>query len=198
VSTHFGGVGLDTPNPIAEYAAAQSIQEMALRSPARVIVFPETVVSNWNEATDLFWADTFQLLQREGKTILIGATVSDTKTPHYFNSVVIRGASRNQTFLQRIPIPMAMWTPRSDRDVPLRLNGPGTLEIAGRRVAILICYEQLLVWPVTTSFRERPNLLLGMANDYWARSTTIPQVQHACSVSWARLFGIPILWAENS
>src|SRR5205823_5680135 len=67
VSTHFGGVGLDATNALAEYAAAQSIQETALSSPARVVVFPEAVVSNWNEATDAFWSGTFKLLKLEGK-----------------------------------------------------------------------------------------------------------------------------------
>ena len=198
VSTHFGGVGLDTTNALAEYAAAQSIQETALTSPARVVVFPETVVSNWNEATDAFWGGTFESLKREGKTILVGANVSDARSRHYFNSIVIRGANRRRDFLQRIPIPIAMWTPGSDRGVPLQLEAPGTLWLAGRRAAVLICYEQLLIWPAITSFKEHPTLLLGTANDYWADSTTVSQIQRACLTSWARLFHIPMLWAENT
>ncbi|PYV62701.1 MAG: hypothetical protein DMG97_39690, partial [Acidobacteria bacterium] len=106
---------------------------------ARVVVFPETVVSNWNEATDAFWGGTFESLKREGKTILVGANVSDARSRHYFNSIVIRGANRRRDFLQRIPIPIAMWTPGSDRGVPLQLEAPGTLWLAGRRAAVLIC-----------------------------------------------------------
>jgi hypothetical protein len=198
VSTHFGGLGLETPNPLAEYAAAQSIQETALSSPAHVIVFPETVVSNWNEATDAFWAGTLELLNREGKTILVGANISDTETRHYFNAVVIRGVNKQQDFLQRIPIPFAMWTPGSERGVPLRLAGPATLQIAGRQIVMLICYEDLLIWPIITSFSYHPSLLVGIANAYWARSTTVPDIQRACLNSWARLFGVPMLWAENT
>ena len=198
VTTHFGGVGLDTRSPLAEYTAAQWIQQTALRSPAHVIVFPESVVSNWNEATDIFWASTFELLKREGKTILVGANVSDALSPHYFNSLVIRGATQQSDFLQRTPIPIAMWTPGSDRGVPLRLDGAGTLRVAGRKGAILICYEQLLIWPVITSFKEHPGLVIGIANDYWARTTTIPDIQRASLNSWARLFHVPMLWAENT
>lgn len=198
VTTHFGGVGLDTPSPLAEYTAAQWIQQTALGSPAHVIVFPETVVSNWNEATDTFWDGTFELLKGQGKTILVGANVSDASSPHYFNSLLIRGATQQSDFLQRIPIPMAMWTPGSDRGVPLRLNGAGTLRVAGQNGAILICYEQLLIWPVLTSFKEHPSVLIGVANDYWARHTTVPEIQHACLTSWARLFHLPMLWAENT
>jgi apolipoprotein N-acyltransferase len=111
---------------------------------------------------------------------------------------VIRGADKHEDFLQRIPIPFAMWTPGSDRGVPLDLEAPGTLSLAGRRAAVLICYEQLLIWPAITSFKEHPNLLLGTANDYWADSTTVSQIQRACLTSWARLFHIPMLWAENT
>ena len=198
ISTHFGGVGLDTPSPLAEYEAAQSIQEMALSSSARVIVFPETVVSDWNDATDAYWARTIERLTNEGKTILVGANISDTETHHYFNAVVIRGVNKQQDFLQRIPIPFAMWMPGSDRGVPLRLAGRGTLQIAGRRAAVLICYEHLLIWPIMTSFKDHPSLLVGVANAYWARSTTVPDIQRACLNSWARLFDIPMLWAENT
>lgn len=198
VSTRFGGVGLDTPDPFTDYAAAQSIQQTALNSSARIIVFPETVVSNWNEATDAFWDRTIQTLRHSGKTILVGARVSERNGKHSFNAVIVRGAHADDEFLQRIPIPIGMWTPFGDYGVPLRLDGAGTLDIAGQRAAVLICYEHLLVWPVATSFVHRPTILLGIANDYWARTTTVPAIQRACLASWARLFGVPMLWAENS
>ena len=91
-----------------------------------------------------------------------------------------------------------MWTPGNNRGVPLRLGGAGTLSVAGQNGAILICYEQLLIWPVITSFKEHPTVLIGIANDYWARHTTVPEIQRACLTSWARLFHLPMLWAENT
>jgi len=113
-------------------------------------------------------------------------------------ALVIRGAPQQSDFLQRIPIPIAMWTPGTDKGVPLRLDGAGTLRVAGRKGAILICYEQLLIWPVITSFKEHPSVLIGIANDYWARTTTVPDIQRASLKSWARLFHVPMLWAENT
>jgi len=196
-STHFGGVGLDTPTPLADYQAAQSIQQIALRSDARVILFPETVVTNWNPGTDLFWKRTIDILREQGKTMLVGANVFDSSSRHYFNSVVIRGAEQRPDFVQRIPIPVAMWKPLSKTGVPLQLGNPGTVMIAGQKAAILICYEQLLVWPVATSFLSHPTLLVGTANDYWAKNTTVPEIQRACLKSWAQLFRVPLLWAQN-
>lgn len=197
-STRFGGVGLDTPTPLADYQAAQSIQQVALRSDARVILFPETVVTNWNPGTDLFWKPTIDALRSEGRTILVGANVFDPTSRHYFNSVVIRGAEQRPNFVQRIPIPIAMWIPFSQTGVPLQLREPGTIMIGGHNAAVLICYEQLLVWPVVTSFLSHPTLLVGTANDYWAKNTTVPEIQLACLKSWARLFRVPLLWAQNT
>jgi hypothetical protein len=198
VSTHLGGVGLDTPDPLADFAAAQFLQETALSSRARVIVFPETVVSNWNEATEAFWGRTSRTLRRDGKTILVGANVSANNPRHYFNSIIIRGADAQADFRQRIPLPIAMWTPYNGEGVPLRLNGPATLIIEGHRAAVLICYEQLLIWPAVTSFAQHPTIVLGVANEYWAQTTTIPEIQRACLTSWSRLFHLPMLWAENT
>jgi apolipoprotein N-acyltransferase len=198
VSTQFGGVGLDSPSPMAEYTAAQAIQDAALSSNAKVIVFPETVVSNWNAGTDLFWQRTIATLRSQHKTILVGANISDPASERYLNSIVIRGAEQQKSFLQRVPVPIAMWLPFSRKGVPLDLRRPGTIKLGGRRAAVLICYEHLLVWPVLTSFRDRPDLLLGLANDYWARNTTVPEIQRACLESWARLFAVPMLWAQNT
>lgn len=198
VSTRFGGVGLDPPSPLEEYTAAQSIQETALESPARIIAFPETVVSNWNAGTDLFWHRTIGALRDQGKTILVGANVFEEDGQHYYNSVILRGANEHPNFVQRIPVPIAMWIPFSNKGVPLRLGGAGTLKIKGKNVAVVICYEHLLIWPIVASFADRPDLLLGTANDYWARHTTVPEIQHTCLDSWARLFGVPLLWAQNT
>jgi hypothetical protein len=91
-----------------------------------------------------------------------------------------------------------MWRPFIEGPgVPLRLKGPGTMIIAGERVAFLICYEQLLVWPILQSALERPTLIVGMANQYWVRNTNIPAAQRASMKAWARLFALPLLISEN-
>jgi hypothetical protein len=108
VNTNFGGVGLDGRDPFREFAAVQFIEQTALTSRARVIVFPETVVPDWNQATEAYWARTIEILHQEGKTILVGANVFAVNGSSYFNSIIIRGVD-SQEFHQRIPIPIAMW-----------------------------------------------------------------------------------------
>jgi hypothetical protein len=89
-----------------------------------------------------------------------------------------------------------MWKPLSGDGVPLNLLGPGTISVQGQRAAVLLCYEQLLVWPFLSSMLEHPTVLVTAANDYWA-DTPIPEVQEVSTKSWARLFGLPRLLAVN-
>ena len=118
-------------------------------------------------------------------------------SPAYFNAVIIRGAQAG-IFEQRIPVPVAMWNPLRPHSSPLRLVGPGTIPIAGKRAAILICYEQLITWPVFISMLREPEILVGVANDYWAADTTIPTFQSSAVKSWARLFRVPYILAVNT
>jgi predicted amidohydrolase len=122
---------------------------------------------------------------------------TDEWSPAYFNGIVIRGAQAG-IFEQRISVPVAMWNPLRPESTPLRLAGPGVIPIAGKRAAILICYEQLITWPVFSSMLQRPEILIGVANDYWATDTTIPRFQSSAVKSWARLFGIPYVLAVNT
>jgi hypothetical protein len=76
VDTTFGGIAHGQISPIAEYRAAQWIQHRALSSPAKVIVFPETVVPTWTASTDAFWQPTLGTLRASGKTILVGTRIA--------------------------------------------------------------------------------------------------------------------------
>jgi hypothetical protein len=234
VNTAFGGVAHSTTLiPDTEYQIAETIQHKALWGDASVIIFPETVVPYWTDATDQFWQPALDALRSERKTILVGALVPrpgrsqamvqridfsaeiaalesgvlpsrlgvqrKQRTPaggSYFNAVLVRGADLN-TFRQRIPVPIAMWNPFSGYGAPMNVLGPGVLPVRGERAAILICYEELLVWPVLSSMAQRPTIMVAIANDYWANGTTIPRFQLSAVSAWSRLFAVPYLSAVN-
>jgi hypothetical protein len=198
INTDFGGTGINTPDPLSEYQNAQYIQRTALSSPANVIVFPETAVYRWNNATDLFWSHTIDNLAAHGKTIIVGAGVSVPASSVYRNTAIVRGRYGPGTFDQRIPIPVAMWRPGRHDGVPLNLQSRGTYQLGQDQAAISLCYEQLLTWPILTAMLERPTVLVGMANDYWAKTTPIPNIQRSCLQAWAKLFRLPLVEAVNS
>jgi predicted amidohydrolase len=113
------------------------------------------------------------------------------------NTLLILGASSGKLY-QRVPVPIGMWRPFSNVSVPLRVNGPGVIEIDHHRVAVLICYEEMLTFPVLASVLQHPTAIIGISNSFWFDDTTIPAYQAAALRSWARLFRLPLFMAVNS
>jgi len=233
INTKYGAVAHDHLNLLREYQIAEDIQSRSLASPARVIVFPESVIPHWTSATDLFWEHTITTLKRHGKTVLFGAIIPATSAPvesrwahdltasvaalqnttantgesrgrsergsqgSYTNGIVMRGAETGW-FAQRVPVPLGMWRPFSNTGAPLKLAGPPVVSIGDDTAAIIICYEQLIPWPVLTSFLERPSIIVAVANNFWVSGTPIPRVQQSTMRAWARLFHLPVIFAANS
>jgi len=113
------------------------------------------------------------------------------------NTVLIVGASSGKLY-QRVPVPIGMWRPFSNVSVPLRVNGPGVIEIDHQRAAVLICYEEMLTFPVLASMLQHPTAIIGISNSFWFDDTTIPVYQAAALRGWARLFRLPFFMAVNS
>jgi predicted amidohydrolase len=230
VNTNLGAVSGEQSSPLSQFEAAEFVQQRAVASKARVIVFPEAVVPSWTHATDSFWEDTFNKLRSSEKTIMVGAKVIDAQPASAFsaddfalslatlqsapagqrvsplsrtenvtayrNVLVVRG-QENTMFDQRIPVPISMWRPFATAGVQLHLTGPSILPLEGQRVAVLICYEQLLTWPILTSLIGKPTVIVAVANDYWARGTPVPEFQRSAVRAWARLMSIPSVSATN-
>jgi apolipoprotein N-acyltransferase len=182
-------------NDLAEFAIEQQLQHVAISSLRQFLVFPEGAVRRWTAATDDFWADA---ITGSGKTLLVGAGVPISGTRLYNNSIVIVSETWRAAVHQRIPVPGGMWNPFRPAGFAMNLLGTGTADVGGQRVAVLICYEQLLVWPMLRSAVERPTLLIGASNEAWTAGTRVPSIQHACIRAWARLFGLPLISAINS
>jgi apolipoprotein N-acyltransferase len=197
VDTSFDDLQAGARCPVAALQVAQWVQERMLQSRAKVVVFPETIVPRWTAATELFWQQTLAAAETSGKTVLIGAGLPMPDTDRYENAVIILGRGTREAVLQRIPVPVGMWRPFGKAGVPLHLTGAGVVWIARRRAAILICYEQLLTWPILVSAGKPCDVIVGLANDHWVADSPVPLVREAAMISWARLFALPLICASN-
>ena len=223
VDTNLGGIAHDVQSPGTQFAAMQWLQERAVRSSSKVVIFPETAVPMWTAATESFWEGTLARVRADGKTLVIGgglagvdpvpfdfsadlAALGDVRpapggaqqrgAASFRNVALLRGHETG-TFVQRIPVPIGMWRPFRRGSIPLNVGGRGTIVVSGERAAIWICYEQLLIWPVVESMLERPSVIIAMANDYWATATPIPRCQASLVSAWAQLFGLPYVSSVN-
>lgn len=63
----------DVSRPFRDFYAAQFIQQKAAESSARVLVFPESVIPRWSEATEAFWRQSLDRCRARGQLLVVGA-----------------------------------------------------------------------------------------------------------------------------
>jgi hypothetical protein len=151
-----------------------------------------------NRMGEVNFAEQLQVLQGSESSggALPSVHVGPTSAVAYRNGIVALG-KECAAVQQRVPVPLGMWRPFTGAGVPLNIAGDGILIVAGQRTAVLICYEQLLVWPAVVSMLHRPTLIVGIADDRWVRHTPIPELQQKYLRSWSRLCDLPLISASN-
>jgi len=171
----------------------------AAREGTKVVVLPENALGVLTSTVVALWVER---VRGSGMTVLAGAT--DVRREGWDNVLVaIDGAGRHVVYRQRVPVPVAMWQPwRSlvgERNgAGARLVGSATATFGDRRVAPLVCYEQLLVWPVLEAMLHEPDIIVAAGNGWWTTGTDVIGIQKNVVSSWARLFGLPIVFAFNA
>ena len=197
VNTRFGGP--TTRDILGSTLQDQetAMQRIALAHPDTLIFFPESIIPTWTPTHDQRWASTFVQLQARHTGLLIGTTIPVANTQANRNVLLSRGYTERLSYVQRVPVPLGMWHFDERNGFPLMLRYPATIRIWGRRAGVLICYEQLLVWPALQTLSRNPDILLAPSNLYWASGTIIPSVQHVSVQDWADLWAIPLYEARN-
>jgi hypothetical protein len=98
VNTEYGGAGQGDTDFTTEYNTHQSMQTTILESHAAVLLFPEHLVTHWNESTEAFWGNTLTSMAEQHRTVLIGAGINppdSSRNPfaqnRYLNVLLARG-----------------------------------------------------------------------------------------------------------
>jgi len=165
----------------------------------QVVVLPETLLPADKPAVSFAWlmlADVGEQLKAKGATILVGTELAKPGRATE-NVLVALGDDDAKPLVQRVPVPIGMWRPWDKETFAADPLASGVGLVRGRKVAFSICYEQLLVFPVLISMARSPDVLVGAANDWWARDTNIPTIQGQALDAWGRLFGVPVVRATN-
>jgi len=199
-----GWQGLDTKEPFGhgevdsgrDLMRAMTLPKLAAATPGRVIVLPESIGGLWFEVPEAFWKEG--LASSGDKTVLLGAEIGegDGRSENILLSVNRTGSKI--IYRQRMPVPLTMWRPWASNGTDAYWFENPVVDVAGERAAVLICYEQVIVWPILFSMAARPTVVVAIANDWWAGASTIPRIQENCVLSWCRLFGTPLVTATNT
>lgn len=173
-------------------------QTIASHPDTHVIVLPESALGFWTATVERVWRDGLRGLD---VTVVAGAAVIEAEG---YDNVMVALSSNNATILyrERMPVPVSMWQPW------LQWTGQGdgaranvfanpVVEVGQKRIAPLICYEQLILWPVLQSMLQSPAIIVATGNGWWAEGTSIVPIQRANVTAWAKLFGLPVVMAFN-
>ncbi|TPP05039.1 conjugal transfer protein TraB [Rhizobium glycinendophyticum] len=172
---------------------------IAKRPDALVVVLPESALGFWTPTADHVWQEGLRGLE---VTVIAGAAIIDARG--YDNVMVAISADATRVvYSERMPVPGSMWQPW------LRWTGQGggaradffgnpLVEVDGIRIAPLICYEQLILWPVLQSMLHAPQVVVAVGNGWWTEDTSIVAIQKASVTAWASLFSLPIVMAFNT
>lgn len=171
----------------------------AAKDGTRFVVLPESALGFWTPTTERLWAGGFA-----GGDIaaIAGAVVLDADG---YDNVLVAIDSKGGRILyrERMPVPGSMWQPwRSwlgeSGGARAHFFGNAIVIVGDVRVAPLICYEQLVVWPVLQSMLDGPEVVVAVGNSWWTAETSIADIQRASTEAWARLFDKPLVVSFNT
>ena len=173
----------------------ETYARLAEGSEAKLIVLPETAVPNWLDQVDPgYLARLATIARHNGGDLLLGVAYRERgymgrgQPPiSYYNSVVSLGTARPQLYHKYHLVPFGEFVPpgfdwvMSRLDIPMsnfsrgRL-APPPLEVAGQRVAVNICYEDVFGEEIAARLPEA-TLLVNMSNVAWFGDSLAP-AQH--------------------
>jgi len=199
-----GWMGIDTQlsggrgdlNLVQTYIDTQHLQQLARNTKSEVIVMPETVGGLASASVPL-WSDEQSKMKLEGRTVIVGMTQREAGSSHYDNIMMAIGAKSGIVYKQRVPVPVSMWRPFTHEGARAYWFDNPVVSIHGRHVGFLVCYEQLITWPVLHSVLAGSQILAAPGNAWWAKDTKIPEIQHRAVRAWGQLFDIPVITAFN-
>lgn len=199
MDTHYGRLGSASSDYMAAFARIQSVQDLAdAVPPGHVLVLPETILGTYTVATESLLSETAHALAEKGSAVIVGAELPGERgTRRFDNALVVIDGRGTRPMVERVPVPIGMWRPWDVDTFNAHPFGSGIATVAGKRVAYSICYEQLLVYPLLVSFANSPDVVIGAANDWWAKTTSIPEIQRQVLDTWGRLFDVPVVRATN-
>lgn len=173
-------------------------QTIASHPDTHVIVLPESALGFWTATVERVWRDGLHSLD---VTVVSGAAVIEAEG--YDNVMVAISVDEVRIlYNERMPVPVSMWQPW------LQWTGQGggaradffgnlVVEVGPKRIAPIICYEQLILWPVLQSMLQSPDIIVATGNGWWTEGTSIVAIQRASVTAWAKLFGLPVVMAFN-
>ncbi|WP_429925474.1 conjugal transfer protein TraB (plasmid) [Agrobacterium vitis] len=193
------GENLGRDNSLDHYRDLIATVRAAAAPGTLFVVLPESALGFWTPTVAQLWQ---QGLRGSNLIVIAGAAVIDAGG--YDNVIVAISAGEAQIlYRERMPVPISMWQPwrkwtAQGGGAQAHFFANPVVDLAGTRIAPLICYEQLVLWPAPQSMLQSPAVIVAIGNGWWTAGTSIVAIQQASTVAWAKLFNRPLVTAFNT
>jgi apolipoprotein N-acyltransferase len=208
VNTSFGRVASGSGDFDSQFERErmvfQHIREMErngeLKS-ADIVVLPETIIGRMNSSVSWRWERFIYPFAGKRTVFIAGAEIPTDQGRKYDNTMVsFESREGHQVAKQRFPVPLSMYVPFANTGANGYLSSFGKvsmMNIMGKKLGVLVCYEQFLTWPFLTLLSQAPDAILASSNLWWCKDTSLPGIQAATVRLLAALFGVPVVSSVN-
>ncbi len=193
------GRGLGRERSLAYQNMLMALVRERAASGARVVILPESTLGFWTQTLEGLW---IKALRDSNVTLLAGAAVLER---HGYDNVMvaISGRRANVLYRERMPVPVSMWQPwttwtAAGGGARAHFFANPVVELAGTRIAPVICYEQLIAWPILQSMWFGAETVVAVGNGWWTHGSSIVDIQKASITAWAQLFALPLVMSFNT
>ena len=107
-------------------------------------VLPESALGVWTPTTERLWTSGLENLD----AAVAGGAIVVNENGYYNVMIEVTGEGARILYRERMPVPVSMWLPWDIGGATAEFFGNPIGRIGETSIAPLICYEQLIVWPV--------------------------------------------------
>jgi len=165
---------------------------------ARVVVFAEAILDDWLPGT----RQQLAMAAPSDQIWILGAQVGSLDAV----VAIARGYVNAEPVSASAGLLLGGdWIPWSRQTLTPAWWEP-VFRVDGRRIWPALCIEQVQPWTWLEAMWQRPDVILAMSNGWWASGPGVLQprlaeaglaIERASTRAWARLMGLPVVWAGN-
>lgn len=185
VDTHLSGPFPSSPTDRASRAISLAAAARQGLKDASVVVLPESVAGPWRQGLERAFSEMVS------ENVLIGSQVP-IAGGGYHNALV--KPSGELVSSSRVPMPIGDWRPGAAQ---ANIFGSDIAVLAGKKIAVSICFEDFILWPHRGLLRGSADLLVSSANDWSVAGRDAVVIQKTGAEALARMAGVPLVRAVN-
>jgi len=162
---------------------------------ANSILLPENILGEFRPSDMYLWRSL-----PANKTVLAGALIYNNDRKHYDSVILeINRYAYKILYRQRLPVPISMWKPYSDKSANTYIFTPyKSTSFKEKKLGFSICYEIYIPYLYLQTMIDQPDYLIAVANMWWSDSPIIDKTQKISLEAWTRLFGINYFFTSNT